>query len=74
MIIFEKVMFVTKFWGPFGAVMANFGPSRRRHQIQEGFLALHTSRESPGAHLGVDFRSSFRSQEIAVSASGFLIQ
>ena len=42
---------------PFGAIMADLGPSRPHHPPKEGFPAPRFSRESSGARLGPDFRS-----------------
>ena len=45
----------TNFRGPFGAVLARFGPSRPRQTTREGLLALTAPRETSGAHLGPIF-------------------
>ena len=51
----------------FGAVMANSRPSGPLPWIQEGLLALRTSRESSGAHLRLFCLGVlFRSQEITL--------
>ena len=41
--------------GPFGAVMVDLGPSRPRQSAREGPIALATTHESSGAHLGPIF-------------------
>ena len=43
------------FGGPFGAIMADWGPSRPRHPHLEVFADLRSPHESSGARLETDF-------------------
>ena len=64
--------FLVNVGGPFGAVMADPGPSRPCQTALEGFSDLDRPHESSGAHLGTSFRSF--SGEMPSSESEFLIQ